>query len=498
MSNMLRRMLGSFWNETYGGREEVAVLMRGVASVWKQLQRNLQEAAACLSRDTVPVHHVRQLARLELLRSRCERCNMAELLYGDTATLAEFADPYTFGQNLATQLFVYPAHGLAAVTTITDRITAPTRVYAAGIDFILDRDNDRLIFRRDPFADAALPRTISIEAGRAAEETITLWLRNAHYERHYIRDHHGFVLGFNAPSSQQYRAAVNAVMDGVVQGTSQHTLLRAFASVLDIPLTRHAGEVVEHVTYTANHLLVITDQEAYRFPATAVPAVTVGQVLREATPLVAGFQLWNLRDGTVPAALTRLTIEPELLSPGYYAGVTFENRDVPLVVETVEDRTKVSCELGGFALDVERFWDDMHARGLAADFTLAQALDIRPDPTTEPTAANLPATINPLKFITANFLRYNAFVVHLDVASVGPDCVGLAHLRQLRRLIPPHTCMLLVVSLPAQIDSVMMGIDEADADQLPDPLPCAEILSDGVITEDDPPITVRAVAGVCH
>src|SRR5690606_17803300 len=109
--------------------------------------------------------------------------------------------------------------------------------------------------------------------------------------------------------------------------------------------------------------------------------------------------------GQVPAELRAVELGRGWLAAGFVGGLTFENKDVPLVVESDGVYTRLSWELGGWDQDVRRFFDQLHARGLANPPTLAQLLDRRTNPAGEPTAANLPATINPLAFLVANVLR---------------------------------------------------------------------------------------------
>jgi hypothetical protein len=60
-----------------------------------------------------------------------------------------------------------------------------------------------------------------------------------------------------------------------------------------------------------------------------------------------------------------------MLGYGFFGGLVFENKDVPVTVEEdVDGYTKVSWSLGGFSLDVEKFWEDVHASGVSKNQNL--------------------------------------------------------------------------------------------------------------------------------
>jgi hypothetical protein len=112
-------------------------------------------------------------------------------------------------------------------------------------------------------------------------------------------------------------------------------------------------------------------------------------------------------------------------------------------------------------LDIDKFFDDAHAAGVARNQTLAHLLDTRTNKVGEPKSSNLPATINPLKFLTENVLRGNAFVVRLAAAAFGTNAAGLQHMHLLRKIIPPHTAMITILELQGFKDFVTIEESES-------------------------------------
>jgi hypothetical protein len=142
---------------------------------------------------------------------------------------------------------------------------------------------------------------------------------------------------------------------------------------------------------------------------------------------------------------------------------------VPLEIDSAHpsDYTYIKFRVGGHPADVEYFFDEIHARGIAAaqsptdpchptrrKGTLAHLLDRRVNPEGEPTAQHLPTTINPLRFLVENVLRNNVFTVRILVSALGQNRLGLYNIRHLRQLLPPQTAMLVIFELDADKDVV--------------------------------------------
>ena len=168
--------------------------------------------------------------------------------------------------------------------------------------------------------------------------------------------------------------------------------------------------------------------------------------------------------------MTALALDNGYLSACFYGDLVFENRVVPLdiITDHPSNYTYLRFKLGGFPADVDQFFDEIHSRGIAAaeapkdqcdenrrrQGTLAHLLDSRVQPATEPTAAHLPSTINPLQFLVENVLRNNVFVVRILVPALGQNSIGLYNIRHLRQLLPPQTGMIVVFELSAGADTV--------------------------------------------
>jgi hypothetical protein len=93
--------------------------------------------------------------------------------------------------------------------------------------------------------------------------------------------------------------------------------------------------------------------------------------------------------------------------------------------------------------------------------TLAELLDIRTNPTGEPTADNLPATINPLEFLLSNLMRNNLFVIRVRPDSFAANAPGLQMFSLLRNIMPPHVSYVALIDLAPDTDT--MDLSDVDS-----------------------------------
>jgi hypothetical protein len=448
--HVVLEILGSFWAHTYAGRDQVLALAGAAGDAAGQAQLDLFELVGCLARRTVPIHHRERWHVLYLRRSLREAGRPA---FGATG---DFGAGLSYGAIIDPGPLSWPC-SLAAVATIFNRIAAPSRSLTCGVDFVV-RDG-WITFRDDPFADPLLAaRDIVDESGTIVDREIALWCFAADSDREFIYQHFGYILGLRLPSSVAYRELINAILDAFVGGTAIDQLLAALAAIAGIPVVRETEETVAWTARDGHGRVIVTDRHAYRFPIEANPVVMPGDVVHAGDRLVDTVEVHELNDGRVPPGLTALATGEGLLASGYYADLIWPDREVPVRVRTGPGQlARVSWELGGYPPDVERFWDEVHARGLARGQTLAHLLDRREVPATEPGPEHLPATINPLEFLIANLLRGNAVLVRVRAGALGPDALGVEHLRLLRRIMPPHACLITLIELPPQDDSVKMA-----------------------------------------
>lgn len=458
-------LLGSFWAATYESARFVERYAFGRARLEQQSEQNLNEALAAVSRLQVPVYHTDQWYQLVFRESAVNSYEATALRYGSEAVYGPQIDgdgrTYAYGDRVASAIYrVAAPAGFRGGAAIANRLSEPSVYWQPGLDWTYD--NGYISLRTNPFQHEDIPIRDVYEGDQVVDREVSLWVFNAQIDLQHIWTHFGHVISLDLPSSLQYRDLVNSLWDGLVEGGHRLAATQALAAITDVPIVRQDLETVVEIARDARSLLVITDKEVYRFRPEATAIVAVGDQVRLGQQLVDAVQFFELNRGQVPADLAALTLGRNFLTPGFFDGLTFCNREVPLVVDTSDVFTKVSFELGGWPGDVDKFWDDMHTRGVAAGQTLAHLLDTRTNKVGEPGVLNLPATINPLRFLIENIFRYHLFVVQMRPTLFGPQALPLAAAQQLRRIVPPHTGYILRFQLVCADAISMDGPGDAD------------------------------------
>lgn len=443
----LHDLLGSFWTEVYGDREGLLAFLTALAAALRQAAADLAEARDGRALASAPRRHREEWARVEVTRSALAasgRLKVGGFAVGDGSLVGGYGpEP---GRSLEV--------AFADAALLQDRMLAPGRVLARGVDFRVA--GGRLHFALDPFEDPALTGLVEPAGADGTDLRLTLWAHGVEYERGLLPDRYGrALLGQAAADSARYPGLLRAAWDALVGGTSRRDLARLLSAMTGVPLAE-GDETVEAVWREADGTLqVATTRAAYRLPAASTALVAEGDALGPLQPLCDALRLAEPR-GTPPDWLDALALGPGWLAPGLEP-VVLPDRDVALEVEDRDGRAFVSCELDGDPDAAAAFWEEVHRRGLAAGRTLARALDRRPAPYGEPTAASLPATLNPLRFALANFLRQNLVLARLEVRCLTGGLADLSALHAASRLLPPAVALRFVASLTDGRRSALAG-----------------------------------------
>ena len=558
-SKTLLSLLGTFWSRTYSGSDQLQSYAIGTAALVAQNYRNVLETAAALSRFEIPLFHEEHLFPLVLRKSELNAAAVNATLFD--APENQFDGELAFDGLNQTELFSFPAPAqLVRIEKIFNKITYPTVALSSEIEFVIDTQRKAVVFIENPFDNPGfLKRTVTID-GKDDEE-IVVWCFSGKFDYEWVFNQFAYALGIYLRSSENYKQLMNAVFDSLVKGgLTAKNLDLAVSAVCGIPVVVEPQEIVEVVEYDSAGVLIVTDKNVYKYNAAVVPVVKPDDVVLGGTQLVRGFEVneffvgnsYMANDAAVvrpdvtkylstnsydkiatevledEIVLNRSTICPprrqelaalaldnSFLSTCFFGDLVFENKDFPLFVNTAHPSgyTYVHFPIDGYPADVQRFFDEVHARGIGlaeldaipcfkdaiehptiSDFpprgrfgaiyyaadtqkyyewttaetyaeivrlpvvkklgTLAHMLDKRKNPSSEPAAANLPKTINPMRFLIENVLRNNVFVVRIAVSALGSNRLGLYNIRHLRQVLPPHTAMIVLFELTTKPDKI--------------------------------------------
>lgn len=454
---VLLELLGTFWSDTYADKV-VEDLMVSYALAARQSHADMLQLVDACGRRSVPIFHRQQWYNLVLKASEQNRdAGTSIRAYGGGIVYGNQADS---GAQLkyGVPWFPYSTFPLPADLTecrfIFNRLTRPSVSLVLGVDFIIDIENQVIVFKDDPFTNDGIAKRDVYADGVVTEQEVSLWLFRPAFDENDTYTQFAYPLAFSSPSSSAYRNTVNGLWDALVRGAAVQDIESVVSAICDVPLAKGTEEV-EVIFKDNNHRVIATDQHVYLFDLNVTVIVAVGDTITAGQPLTNAVQFYEFNHGD-SGDLQAVTIGPSILPDGYYDSITFYNETVALEVDTSDVFAKVSFHVGGWPGDVEQFWNEFHEKGVAQGNTLAQLLDERSNKVGEPTAANLPATINPLKFAVKNILRNNVFAVKIVFNLLGSNALSIRHFRQLRRFVVPSTMLLIITELMAPEDVVTL------------------------------------------
>lgn len=397
--------LGSYWSRRYPDPDGLQALLSALGVLLRRTGDDVAEMPAFLSRTALPAGQRKKIA----------------LLYFDDATAEAVADAYPGGYDPAQSRTYRLDDSFLHVEILLDQPLLPQTIYLRGVDFIDDNTAHTLT---------------SLE--NISGNRIGLDVR---YDRGWVGERLGEILGYRLGDSEAYRDALNAVLDG--PGVES---LGAFLEALsDTPRVAADGEVVEEVYDDGRFQLVITDQHVYRLPRGITLLVDPGDTLTAGQVLCKAWELLSPPHRTIPADLSEIVLPGNWLDPSLGGPLTFVNDDKTLSLSTVSGYTKLTWSMPDDPGDVSDFFTLLHTRGVAAGACLANYLDLRPaGQTTQPGADELPSTINPLEILLQTVFAGNVHILRLRPTLFGEKALSTAVLDLLPRLLPPETGLLVV------------------------------------------------------
>ena len=517
-SRNLIAALGSFWSRLYTGVDQVHSYVDATAHVANQTYQNLIETIESLSRFDIPLLHTEKLTPVVLKKSERNSARTTIARFDRDSGVNFSGGLQFDAANANAPFFSFPLPAeLVDAAQFFNRITFPTGVLSKNLDFLIDVERGALIFAADPFENPVFTKRPAAGTTDDEELTLWAFCGKFDYNNVFNQFAYAVSIKLRTSQGYKdlTNAVISGLVAG---GATAAILDAAIAAICGVPISTGPDEVVERVDNDARGLLIITDKAVYRFPETAVPRVEVEQRVTAGTPLVYGVDVHEFFVGNsyareteqrvlccpapnnilasnmwealiteneesllidpndeqcqpVRKTITAIAVDSGFLASCFYGDIVFENKLVPLEVNTTHPTgyTYVKFRLGGYPADVEQFFDEVHTRGVqAAELlktqpdcapklkigTLAHLLDKRVNAGTEPTAAQLPKTINPLRFLVENVLRNNVFVVRISVNALGLNQLGLYNIRHLRQLLPPQTAMIVIFELTADKDNI--------------------------------------------
>ena len=434
----LMSLLGSFWSTSYAGRNVIEGLCQARLELEKQSIINWHEAENSRGATDIDPWHTERWTPWSIRSKDIGAGRLAK--FGGGSIFGESGSKTTvFGGSADGSVGWAAPADLHDCHLISNGITGAPIWLVSGLDFSVE--DGRIVFWRNPFTDN---RFTQYQTDDGKDVEIPLFLFNARYDQGAAYEQYGAALGHYGTTSQEYVDSLAAELTGLSANPSSSSFRKLASAMADVDLVKEDGEVVEVIQTSSTQHLVITDKNVYKLSSAAALLVAVGDVLKAEQPLTAALRIDFLNSGLVPAGLTFID-----MPASFFGGITsgtlrFENSATAVSISTVSGKTKITFALTGAGGDVTAFFTALHANGVATGNTLANYLDNRPKPAVgEPTSGNLPATINPLKFLLENVFRGNAVLIRGAPAAYGPNAVGFSKTLPLRRMLSPFVALLI-------------------------------------------------------
>jgi len=254
-------LLGPFWFDIYEDGDILRSVVRANVELYAQQQQELDYIRDCASLAHMPLGKLRQWKLLPLMERKMD------------------------GNRERGYAFYLP--GCIKLPLLMNRMTDASLVLFDEIDYKVRFDE--LIFKENPLENPLIATEPTPECGK---EFVTgyLWAFRGEWDQGDLYHKHGRALGIEGVTSERYRRQLLAVT-AVLKYPSLGTLSELVASLLDTPLAKTDGEVVQNVSESHTGPLVVTDHNVYRIPRKGVLSVSEGSVLKRGDQLLDDFEI---------------------------------------------------------------------------------------------------------------------------------------------------------------------------------------------------------------
>lgn len=467
-SRKLLSYLGSFWDSVYKGQDqvgqnEVVQYLTGLAYLQKQAEISIQELDDSISIAEIDPFREQYWYWCEFRQS--DRIpNLIRygdgLYYGKQPAGAEFPEHWIaqYGDEDPVNIrYIYPLpQHMVDVYKIFDHILYPSVEWTKDEDYWIEELDGQLciVFQTDPFTVQAFPQKYQYdELGNIVDTSVGMWMFRSQWDYEDVWNRFGYVLGIYAQSSEFYRDFVKFYQWCLETGTSITDLYMLLSLMSGIPVTLDDTEVIREIDDSAG-ITIRTDKNTYSFSDSVNPIVAVGDTVHRGDPLTDALMIMEFTDDAAYSYLPGLVVGPNM-NRGDYAGELLfpnESSDLEIVGQDENGKTIVQFTVHGFTQDVEAFWSKVHQRGLQTK-TLAERLDTRDNPTTQPTEEFLPSTVNPMQMLVEHVMGNNLYVIYVKTSELKSDAIGMRYLEYLRPILNPETTYVVHTEVNANQDT---------------------------------------------
>lgn len=407
-SDVLKTYLGSFWSQQFVAQEDLAAFLNARAITGRSVEDSVTTLTKSISRLDAPVYKNKRYEKITFTVADATDCTYA-------ATTGK--EPRKF--------LTYPIDSKYKSINVLVQNPWGEDVLINGADFLFE--NNTITFFQD-YSDG--------------NDSFDLWAVYPDIDDDLVWKHAGYLVSQTGTSSEKYKKLVNSIADASINGPSYEALCEALSAWVDTPRVKEDGEIVEVITEDTYNKFVITDKNVYKLDKREIPLNAVGDTLVKGAWIASTVKILAPGFKNLPVYIDEIQIDGNYLHSSIPGILTFYNTTTALNVTTnVSGFTKITWNMPDIdgTSSPTTFFDLMHSNGVANSKTLANYLDTRPSgQSSQPTAANLPATINPADFLLNSILRNLFYIVIVEDTTTVTENLTLSDFSFIRSIVPPE------------------------------------------------------------
>ena len=421
-------LVGGYWIEVYEGKDQIQDLVYSRNTLWQQARDGWNEVYRTKSRLIIDPVSLKNWIYMPIIKSKGATTKNS---YGGGRAYG--ASEYQYGVSVG-YAWDLPA-SVTSVSQIYNRVSYPSASLIETIDFYIDKDAGKIVFKTDPFSNSNFAVSSINNQDGTTDTQLAMWAFRPKIDKRSIQLIYGEPIGVDGKSTPEYKEYINDIYDSIILGMSSGKLGHMLGAALELPVAVE-NEKVERI-HNSDRKVIITNKRVYFMPRSATATVSVDDAVVYGQSLSDGLVITELKRNCDISNIKAINLTKGFISNDFMYDLGFVNNYVtPTVTEVENGKTEFKFYIGGHPLDVDKFWELVNKNGISMGKTLAEGLDKRIEKIGQPAKESLPNSINPLRFLVDEMVPGGLTLISINVESLPfslprmeiiPDLVSLGN-----------------------------------------------------------------------
>lgn len=279
-SNFIKA-LNSFWVRVWEDREVSTQFIKGYGESFSEAYFNFLQGILGVSIKNVPVFnrkkwHFLSLKGSESLGDRAltYTSESNRITYGPQPEDSIYQEGLEFNYGNTDGIRVYswklPANFKDVDRFIFNRIHDASLCLVKGEDFVIV--GNTITFTSNPFDNPLVPKRNILDLnGSISDREIGLWCLNSYWDYELVYQNYGTLFKVYRPSSEQYKAFIQAIWKMYVGGPSYSNIEAGINAILGLPISQDS-EIIENISSVNSTFSIQTNLRSYTLPVGVTPA----------------------------------------------------------------------------------------------------------------------------------------------------------------------------------------------------------------------------------